>query len=589
MFATHGRPTHRGTKIRVMTDYSPESLSHLSPWNESITDVLGVHLHRYLMPLLMDHKISHIGVMVGFEASHMPSMTIRVSAYGSDVEKIEARYDQLVQEARENDDIAQPITHIVGERKMTFYPILSISEPGREHIHAFVFSENAKIFDADIFTVALRTRINEAIRAFRHNSLRIMFDESEGLSPKEFLDRVLELVPVWCGADHSACLILSSSLESMVMSDVGPSHFQIVDEKIYCEPTDGSKSFDNLSSLEFVVNHLEESGLIGHAFDEVRRTKSGGLNIFISDNEGNEWFSMGEIQKSAHRIATNAHRPSEKLTVLLPLLSTNEVGAGELLGFLSINFFETMPLASLTSRVLETLASRLGTWLRRSSFFSLSAQQLWLLECVREEQLATERLYKKTDAKSDEVLAHFAENINSLIADATKIPSFGIAFRTVNEKGEDILRFSSPKGFIFNDIDLPIYAETVKDSSLAALAVRLNRAITLTGGDVKGTFDSEIYVNEKLGVMCDARTEAGLNEDWHRLSEYYKTARETSSYAAICYPLRMKDEVVGVIAVEVDRDTNWVWWTGFGSYLFYRLLANELAADYSLLGLEVEA
>ena len=55
--------------------------------------------------------------------------------------------------------------------------------------------------------------------------------------------------------------------------------------------------------------------------------------------------------------------------------------------------------------------------------------------------------------------------------------------------------------------------------------------------------------------------------------------------AALCYPIRMQDDVVGIIAVEVNRDTNWVWWTGFGSYLFYRLLANELAADFRLLGL----
>ncbi len=578
-----------------MTDYSAEFLNHLSPWSESIIDVLGVHLHRYLMPLLMDHKISHLGVMIGFEASHMPSMTMRVSAYGSDVDKIGVLYEDLVMEARKHTDIATPIQLEDDGKMLTFYPVLSISEPGREHIHAFVFSENAKIFDVDIFTVALRTRINEAIRSFRHNSLRIMFDESEGLTPKEFLDRVLDLVPVWCGADHSACLILSSSLESMVMSGVGPAHFQIVNEKIYCTPRDGSGSFDNLSSLEFVVNRLESSGLIGHAFDEVRRTKSVGLNIFIGDSETGDWFSMGEIQKSAHRIATHAHRPDEKLTVLLPLLCANEVGESELLGFLSINFFEMMPLASLTSRVLETLATRLGTWLRRSSFFSLSAQQLWLLECVREEQLAAERLCGKVNADMpvNDVLNHFISKVNRLIADSTHIPCFGIGYRTTNDDGEEILRFPELQGFSrFSNIDLPIYANEFQDSSLSALAVRLNRAITLTGGDNKNqnkTFNNEIYVNERLGILCDARMEPNLNEDWHRLSDYYKMGREGTSYAAICYPIRMKDEVVGVIAVEVDRDTNWVWWTGFGSYLFYRLLANELAADFSLIGLDVDA
>lgn len=573
-----------------MTEFSDEHLAPISPWNESITDVLGVHLHRYLMPLLMDHKLSHLGVMVGFEASHMPCITMRVSAYGADVDTIDVDYAQLVHEARQNDSIAATIEKKLSGKTILFYPILSISEPGREHIHAFVFSESNKLFDADIFTVALRTRINEAIRSFRHNSLRIIFDESEGLSPKEFLDRVLELIPIWCGADHSACLILSSSLESMVMSGVGPAHFQIVNEKIYCSPKDGSPAFDNLSSLEFIINRPEASGLIGHAFDEVRRTKNVGLNIFIADKGGTEWFSMGEIQKSANRIATHANRPLENMTVLLPLLCANEVGASELLGFLSINFFEMMPLASLTSRVLETLATRLGTWLRRSSFFSLSAQQLWLLECVREEQLAVERLCKKANENMpiNDMLSRFIENVNNLIVDATHLPSFGIGYRTTNEAGDDILRFSAPKGFVFKDLDLPIYNDEVKDSSLASLAVRLNRAIMLTGGDVQGTFSSEIYVNEKSGILCDARMDPNLNEDWHRLSNYYKAARENGSYAAICYPIRMKDEVVGIIAVEVDRDTDWIWWNGFGSYLFYRLLANELAADFSLIGLDVD-
>ena len=119
--------------------------------------------------------------------------------------------------------------------------------------------------------------------------------------------------------------------------------------------------------------------------------------------------------------------------------------------------------------------------------------------------------------------------------------------------------------------------------------MRLNRVITLTGGGLRDghtDFKNEIYVNETKGILCDGRLEDNLGPDWRKLSDYYKPSRE-GSYATLCYPIRMKDEVVGVIAVEVDRDTNWVWWTGFGSYLFYRLLSNELAADFSLLGLDV--
>ena len=568
-----------------------ESMRYFTPWSDSITEILGVHLHRYLMPLLMDHKISHLGVLVGFEASHMPAIALQVSAYGSEVIKFDANYARLVAEARSHEDLATPLTRESDGKTIYLYPILSISEPGREHIHAFVMTENAKLMDADILTVALRTRINEAIRSFRHNSLRIVFDECEGASPREFLDRILDLIPVWCGSDHSACLMLSSSLESMVMSSVGPAHFQIVNEKIYCGPQDEDRHYENLSSLEFVVTHDGQSGLVGHAFEEVRRSKSVGLNIFIGDSETDEWFSMGEIQKSAHRVATHSYRPKEKLTVLLPLLCSNEVGDQELLGFLSINFFETMPLASLTSRVLETLATRLGTYLHRSSFFSLSAQQLWLLECVREEQVAVSRLYHNAgESKPDLALQAFIKNVNKLVAQSTQIPCFAVGYRAVSESGDDILRFTDPHGFtILNNIDLPIYQDSPAESSLSTLAVRLNRVITLTGGGLRDghtDFKNEIYVNETKGILCDGRLEDKLGPDWRKLSDYYKPSRE-GSYATLCYPIRMKDEVVGVIAVEVDRDTNWVWWTGFGSYLFYRLLSNELAADFSLLGLDV--
>ena len=573
-----------------MTEFTKETLHYNSPWTDSITEILGVHMHRYLMPLLMDHKINSLGVMVGFEVSSMPSVSLRVTTYGAETTEIAVDYASLISEARSHEELATVITREVDGKNLYFYPILSISEPGREHIHAFVVSDKEGIYNADIMTVALRTRINEAIRAFRHNSLLIVFDECENSSPREFLDRILDLIPIWCGSDHSACLMLSSSLEAMVLSGVGPAHFQIVNEKLYCSPTDEEKKFENLSSLEFVVNYGENSGLIGHAFEEVRRSKSVGLNIFIGD-DSDEWFSMGESQKSAHRVATRSYRPKEKMTVLLPLLCSNEVGEQELLGFLSINFFEPMPLSSLTSRVLETLATRLGTYLHRSSFFSLSAQQLWLLECVREEQVAVSRLFKNAkDDRKDMALQAFIKNVNELVAQSTRIPCFAIGYRTTDADGNDILRFRDPHGFtIFDNIDLAVYPENRAESSLSTLAVRLNRVITLSGGEMKEgrtAFTNEIYVNESRGVLADGRLEENLGDDWRKLSEYYKPSRE-GSYAALCYPIRMKDDVVGVIAVEVDRDTDWVWWTGFGSYLFYRLLANEFAADFSLLGLDV--
>ena len=139
-----------------MTEQSTDSMRFLSPWTDSITEILGVHMHRYLIPLLIDHKLNHLGVLVGFEASHMPAVALRVSNYGSEVLDVHIDYAQVVEKARANEDLATPITQEVDGKKLTFYPILSISEPGREHIHAFVIAEDPKILNADILTVALR-------------------------------------------------------------------------------------------------------------------------------------------------------------------------------------------------------------------------------------------------------------------------------------------------------------------------------------------------------------------------------------------------------------------------------------------------
>ncbi|MFA5623646.1 MAG: hypothetical protein WC966_01125 [Bradymonadales bacterium] len=569
-----------------------DSMQFQSPWGDGSVEILGVHLHRYLLPLLSDHKISQVFVLVGFEASYMPGVCMRVTQFGSELADFAVDYQGLVREARQQEQLDTVLAKTMGERELYVLPVLSISEPGREHIHAFVMNESASGFKSDVLVVALRTRINEAIRAFRHNSLRMLFDDSENMAVKDFLERVLEYVPLWCGADHSVSLILSSSLEAMVMSPTGDVQFEIVSEQLFVKP-DKEKDYDKLTSLQFYVNKDQSAGLLGCAFEETRRAKSAALNIFIADNDSNAWFSMGETQEPVYRFSTNANRPKEQLTVLIPLLAHNEMSENELMGFLSINFFEPMPLSSLASRVLETLAARLGAYLRRSSFFTLYAQQLWLIESVREQQLAVERLFRKSEESADlhTVLALFIERINKLIASTTQAPCFAVAYKTLDKHGDEVLRFVNPHGFThFNDIDLPIHSSD-KRSSLSTLAVRLNRCITLTGGklsDGSTVFDSELYVNETLGKIVDARVSSEAKEaGWRPLSDYFMPSRE-GSYSAIAYPIRMKDDVAGVIIVEVDHDTNWIWWKGYSSYLFYRLLANEIAADFALLGLDVE-
>ena len=114
-----------------MTESNCENRRYLTPWTDSIVEILGVHLHRYLMPLLMDHQIPNVAVMVGFEASRMPAVVLRVSAYGAEKIDTAADYAQMTAKARSREDIAAPMPCEMAQKSMTAFPILSISEPGR--------------------------------------------------------------------------------------------------------------------------------------------------------------------------------------------------------------------------------------------------------------------------------------------------------------------------------------------------------------------------------------------------------------------------------------------------------------------------
>jgi len=180
--------------------------------------------------------------------------------------------------------------------------------------------------------------------------------------------------------------------------------------------------------------------------------------------------------------------------------------------------------------------------------------------------------------------------VSDLIAGSTGVPTFAVGYITESE-GNSILRFTHPRGFTrFSAISLPVEApQEVSETSVAALAVRLNRPIVLSGGthEAEQKFKNDIFVNETIGAVVDARRiapeEVSSEGTWRRLSDYYKPSRD-ESYATLAFPVSLGHEGLGVIALEVDRNTDWLWWTGFGSQIFYRLLANELAVGFKLMG-----
>lgn len=567
------------------------TLTHGAPtFIQEDLEILEVHLHRYLAPFLIEHDLHKVWVVVGFEGSSVGTTCVEVTpSAAKKAVDMDVDFGAVAEAVRGNLESVSLAKGGAGGRRFTAIPAFSVNG-SRQHPNAFVLVEVGERFLGDPKLIGnLSWRTNEAVRAFRNNSVRILFGEQDHPSIKTFLYTLLDRLPDWTGVDHSVALILTGNLEAITLDSMVESEFEIVAERLFFDKHDESGvKRDRLVGL-IIPGRGSESGLLGHAFEKVKANPEIGLHIFIpSDDAQGSWQVFGESDTTATRFATRVNRPIEAMTIMVPLLSQDEIGREEMLGFLVLNYREPGPISYLTASCMETMARRLGGYLRQSTLFGLSARQLLLLDRVRGE------LVEATQGGKEKPLESYIERVNALIASSTPLPCFAVGHL---EDGEDgaLIRFAHPHGFTrFGAIALPVELQDgVEGSSVASLAVRLNRPVILAGGtsddDGVTSFNNEVYVNETLERIVDARMldpqEVGADANWRRLSEYYKPSRD-SSYATLATPVALGDKVYGVIAVEVDRQTEWLWWTGFGSQIFFRLLANELAVAFKMLGVE---
>jgi len=563
------------------------ALTHGAPtFIQDDLEVLEVHLHRYLAPFLIEHDLLKVSVVVGFEGSSVGTTCVEVTPSNAKRADTDVDFGAVAQAVRANLGSVSLSKGVPDGRRFTAIPAFSVNG-SREHPNAFVLVDVGERFLGDAKLVAnLSWRANEAVRAFRNNCIRILFGEQNHPSIKGFLYALLDRLPDWTGVDHSVALILTGNLEAITLDSMVESEFEIVAERLFFDKYDeNNEKRDRLVGL-IIPGRGSESGLLGHAFQKIKATPQIGLHIFIPNDEtGDTWHVFGEPEAIAKRFATRVNRPVEAMTIMIPLLSQDEIGREEMLGFLVLNYRKPGPISHLTASCMESMARRLGGYLRQSTLFGLSARQLLLLDRVRGE------LVEATREGKEKPLESYIERVNSLIAASTPLPCFAVGHLEESDHGA-LLRFAHPHGFTkFGAIALPVeLQDALEGSSVASLAVRLNRSVILAGGtsdDGVTLFNNEVYVNETLKRIVDARMvdpkDISSDGQWRHLSEYYKPSRE-SSYATLATPVSLGKKVYGVIAVEVDRQTDWLWWTGFGSQIFFRLLANELAVAFKMLG-----
>lgn len=309
---------------------------------------------------------------------------------------------------------------------------------------------------------------------------------------------------------------------------------------------------------------------------------------FVKRAADGMWVSQdsGEAYGAIHSL--KVRQQEEAMMVLTPLVA-RDGDERELMGFLCMTWSSKAELTSSAGDLLAEIGGHLGPLLRHSSLYMLSARKLWVLRSMR--TIAERIMSRPEPAHGESALADFIGEAAELLREHVSVPSFGIAYMKHDEALGRVLRYEHPHGWTKNEaldlrVDVPAAQRT--DSGVSSLAVRLNRTLVLAGGYGEGDdfgFKNSLFVHEESGRLEDVRrgklADVG-NEQWVALSDYYKPARQ-HAYATLAYPITFAGDVLGVLTIEVDKDTDWLWWTGFGGHLFWQLFASELASVFFAL------
>lgn len=526
-------------------------------------EILSFHLHRFLAAWMAQNKVESVFVALGFHGSSMPHGMVEVNVNGAKfVEKPWGFAD-----ASAAWSIGGHWLNVEGSQScLTIAPLTEQAYGGGQVTLGFALC-GAELNTAQL--EELRTHATSAIQACRRNAVRMYFDETPLHDIKGFLYGLLDHVPEWSGCDGSAALILSNSLEAMRLSSLD-SNFYVMAERLY------GAAEDRLVGMGITA---EPGSLLGQALAGQRGERLV-FHRFLRADDG-LWEGV-DVKYSPFHVA----RRDERMLVMVPLVAT-EGDEHEHLGWLSLSWRMICELPSSTVECLASLADRLASSLRHSPLYTLSARKMWILGAVR---AACVRAISASGEQSSRRL-QLIHDVTALIMSHTGVPSFALGY--VDFPSCRVLRFDASYGWTdFETIELPIDIDpgVDVDSGISTLSVRLGQSMVLAGRH-KGTgFKNYLWVDEDAARLVDSRTPEGARAvaeqaNWRRLSDYYKPARE-DAYATIAHPVKFGAQVLGVIALEVDRDTPWYWWSGYGGQLFWELVAGDLAFAFKALGLD---
>ncbi|RDV39795.1 hypothetical protein DV096_04320 [Bradymonadaceae bacterium TMQ3] len=449
--------------------------------------------------------------------------------------------------------------------------------------------------------------VGEALRSCRRNGVRLFFEERSDLAVKAQLYQLMSSFSEWLGCDHSASILLSRQPLELGHLEQPAATVDVLAERLFfdgepardelAQEEDGEACRESARRLVGMVLDVDESSpptVLTEALARQLAEPKTCCHVFIrsekkaSSERGLPGWWTGDAPRA--RIGewhTLDERPMARACWMVPMISHTQ-GAPELLGFVAFNFAQPQAPAPHALALITEIAAQLARVLRHSSIYVLAASKLRIVQQIR--HIAEDAI--RSGETGEAVVNGYIAKVTALIAEQVEVPSVAIAY-IVDRQGERWLRYAHPHGWTrFDQLDIPVdvAARQRVDSGISALAVRLRRALTLAGGHGSGDnlrFKNELFIDEGSGTLLDARSpEWSSIEDrspWSRLSDYYKPAR-SSAYATLAFPVLYADRALGVLTVEVERSTDWVWWSGLGGQLFWELVAAELAFGFAALG-----
>lgn len=542
-------------------------------------NVLSFHFHRYLAGWMNRRAHGECWISIGFEETLVEAVTFRLTPKEAQTVDVAWSFEDLCSTYRHGDN------RLVVEQGQNTTSLEAIplfdenADGGLGVLIGFaIFDEEAELSQTEVGEV--QANALEALRTARRNSVRLFFEDHRDLDVKPLLYALLDRLPEWCGCDSSAAIVLADSVETVAQTD-GTARFHVMAERLF---ETEERSAARLVGMAVEITP-DDDDVLAASVRAQRADPAARAHLYRRDRQAgvDRWLRTDDPTPLT-RFHALGGRKKEEAFLHVPLVSGDD--GAELLGFISMVFANSAPFGKTALEVFDVISTHLAARLAHSQLYSLSAKKVVLLRQVAracESAVASEG---ERSARLDELLG----TVSELIARHSDVPSAALGY-LVDDEGLRTLRYRHPFGWTdLEQIDLPVDVAPGEHqhSGVTALAVRIGRPVVLAGGRPdESSFKNHLWVDEENGALVDARRpfqaeRISDNEQWYPLREVYKPARH-GAYATLAFPIRFADRALGILAVEVDRDTNWAWWTGYGGRLVWELLTDHLGWAFDAL------